>query len=70
MLTHERHNLRLKSKLVLESTGEVTYTPPSVSSHIWYLSYLVEHMATGEHKDTDQAQACPDISILDNRQNE
>lgn len=67
-LTHSGDNLRLKTKLVLETTSKVSHTASAVSRHVWHLANVVVHMSAGEKKNGDQADCSPEIAVLDNRE--
>lgn len=51
--------------MALEPRGKVVDATTSITSYIRHLSDLVEHMAASEQENTDQAQACPNIAVLD-----
>lgn len=68
MLTHEGDNLGLKTILALESGSKVADSTVAIASHVRYLADLVEHLATGKQKNTNQTQPSPDIAVLDDGQ--
>ena len=58
----------LHAELVLEAGGEIADASMAIARHIGDLADLVEHVTTGEHEDTDQADCGPSISVLDDRE--
>lgn len=68
-LTDSRDNLRFKAELVLETSSEVRNPTLTVSSNVWDLANVVEHVAACEEKNRHQADGRPDVAVLDNRQN-
>lgn len=66
-LTDNRNNLRLKSVLVAEATGNVRDTSSSVVGNVWNPSYVVEHVAAGKEHDGNQGDGRPYVARLDNR---
>lgn len=69
MLTDGGNYLGLQTILTLETACEVANTTLSVSSHIRHLADVVKHMPTGEEQDGDEADGCPDVSVLNDRKN-
>jgi hypothetical protein len=63
-LTHGSNNLGLKTKLVLETTGKVGDTALAVACNVGDLADVVEHVATGEEEDSDQADGGPEVAAL------
>jgi len=66
--THGSDNLSLETELVLESTGEVGNTALAVACNVGDLADVVEHVATGEEQDGDQADCGPEVAALDDRE--
>lgn len=64
-LTHGSNNLGLETELVLETTGEVGDSALAVACDVRDLADVVEHVATGEEKDGDQADCGPEVAALD-----
>ena len=64
-LTHRSNDLSLKTELVLEATSEVADTTLAVGLNIGDLADVVEHVATGEEEDGDQADGCPEVAALE-----
>lgn len=63
-LTHGSDNLSLETELVLETTGEVGNTALAVACNVGDLADVVEHVATGEEQDGDQADCGPEVAAL------
>lgn len=66
--THGGDNLGLKAELVLEATCKVADAATAITRHVWHLSNVVEHLATDEEEDRDQADGSPEVSALKHRQ--
>lgn len=67
-LTDSSYYLCFQAKLILEPTGEVAYATMAIARNVRNLPYMVEHLATGEEENSNQAQGSPEISVLDNWQ--
>jgi hypothetical protein len=67
-LTHGGHYLCLHPILGLESTCKICDATFSVSCDVWHLSNMIEHMSRSEEEDQDQANRCPQVSVLDDRE--
>lgn len=67
-LTHRCNDLRLKTELVLEATGKVANAALAIGRDVGHLANVVEHVAAGEEKDSDQADGSPQVAVLDNRE--
>lgn len=65
-LTHGCNDLRLKTKLVLETTGEVADTALAIGRNVGDFTDVVEHVTAGEEQDGDQADGGPQVAVLDN----
>lgn len=68
ILTNQSHDLGLHAILVLEATSKVSHASFAVAGNIWHLSDLVEHVAAGEGKDGENADASPQFSALNEGQ--
>lgn len=68
-LTHCSNNLSLKTELVLETTGKVGDSALAVACDVGDLADVVEHVATGEEEDGDQADGGPEVAALDDGEN-
>ena len=68
ILTHSGHNLRLQPKLVLEASSEVRDPALAITRYVWYLTNVIEHVPTGEKQNRDQTDRCPEVAVLNNRQ--
>lgn len=66
-LTHARNNLRLHAVLVLKPAREVAYAAAPIACHVRHFPYMIEHVSAREQQDHDQADAGPEVSILDDR---
>jgi hypothetical protein len=64
-LTHGSNNLSLETKLVLEATGKVGDSTLAVACNVRDLADVVEHVATGEEEDSDQAEGGPEVAALE-----
>lgn len=64
-LTHGRHNLGLKTKLVGKPSSKVAHTTSAVACNIRDFANVVEHMSTCEEKDENQANTSPDVAVLE-----
>ena len=67
-LTQCSHDLGLKPILALEASGEVADSAPTISSDVGHLSNMVEHVPASEEQNRYQTYRCPDIPVLQNRQ--
>jgi hypothetical protein len=67
-LTHGSNNLSLETKLVLETTGKVRDSALAVACNVRNLADVVEHVATGEEEDGDQADGGPEVAALEDGQ--
>ena len=67
-LTHSSNDLSFEAILVREPASKIAHTASSITSNIRNLSDVVEHVSTCEEKDGNQADSCPEVSILDNGQ--
>lgn len=66
-LTNCSNNLRLQTKLGLETSSKVADATLSITRHVWNLSDMVEHMSTCKEENSDQADGSPKIPVLDDR---
>lgn len=57
-----------QSKLVLEASCNIADAAMAISNNIWNFPNMVEHMATNEEENGDQADGSPNIAVLDDRQ--
>lgn len=64
-LTHGSNNLSLETELVLETTGKVGDSALAVACNVGDLADVVEHVATGEEEDSDQADGGPEVAALE-----
>lgn len=64
-LTHSSNDLRLETKLVLETAGEIGETALAIVTGIWNLADVVEHVSAGEEQDENQADGGPEVAVLD-----
>lgn len=68
-LTNSSNNLRLHSKLIGKTTSKVADTALAIAHDVRDFTNMVEHVATGKQKNSNQAEASPEISVPYNRQN-
>jgi hypothetical protein len=64
-LTHGSNNLSLETELVLETASKVRDTTLAVACNVRDLADVVEHVATGEEKDSDQTEGGPEVAALE-----
>jgi hypothetical protein len=67
-LTHCRNDLSFQTILIRETSSEITDTAASITGNVWNLSDVIEHMTTCEEEDSYQANSCPKVAILNDRQ--
>lgn len=67
-LTDGSYDLCFHAKLILKPTGKVAYATVAIARNIRNLPYMIEHLATGEEEDSNQADSSPEISVLNNWQ--
>lgn len=58
------NDLGLKTELVAEATGKVAESALAVALNVWCLPDVVEHVAAGEEKHSDQAECSPEVAVL------
>lgn len=56
--------MSFETELVLEATSEVGNTALAVACNVRDLADVVEHVATGEEQDGDQADCGPEVAAL------
>lgn len=59
-------DLRLESELIAETSSEVANASLAIARNVRCLSDVVEHVATREEENGDQANCSPEVAILDN----
>jgi hypothetical protein len=67
-LTNGSDNLRFHAELVRESTSKIANASLAVTYDVGYFADMIEHVATGEQQDSNQAKAGPQISVSYDRQ--
>jgi hypothetical protein len=56
--------LGFQTVLIGKSPSKIADTTSSITSNIRNFSDMVEHMAACEEKDSNQANSCPKVAIL------
>lgn len=58
-LTHCGNNLRFKTELVGKAPSKVAHPTLTVSSNVWHLANVIEHVPTCEQQDYNEAYGRP-----------
>src|SRR5947207_15577918 len=65
-LTNDSNDLRLQSKLIAESCGNITDSTSPVIYDVRHFSNMVVHVPAGKQQHGDKGQCSPQISVIDN----
>lgn len=68
LLTHSGDDLRLHAELVGEATGEIVDSTFSIAGHVGDPPDVIEHVAGGEEKDSDERESSPEVTVLQERE--
>jgi hypothetical protein len=64
---HCSNDLRLKTKLVAETSSKVADSTLAIALYIWRLPDVVEHMTTSKEQYSNQAKRRPQVTVLQDR---
>lgn len=65
---NSRDDLALQTELVAKATSEVADAALAVALYIGRLTDVIEHVAGGEEKDSDERESSPEVTVLQERE--